>query len=223
MKRYKTYDVPHKGLRNALSQLSLLSGKTDYTNPSEVKRLYDLGTDVFKILNIHANDENAVTLAELEIRLPGASHHDMEDHDKLHLLQDKLEKLLLKIHQDCVLGKNTELEGEEFYLAVSEFQGIYLAHIAEEERITQLLLWEHFTDEELSAHRGKIMSQNPPETLLTWFKFVLPAQNQPERVALFGGFKKMAPEPFFKQGLDVVEKALTPNEFLLLKKALQIK
>jgi hypothetical protein len=37
MKRMKTYDVPHKGLRNALSQLSLMAGKTNYSNQQEVE------------------------------------------------------------------------------------------------------------------------------------------------------------------------------------------
>lgn len=220
MKRYKTYDVPHKGLRNALSQLSLLAGNSDYSNQAQVEHLYNLGMDVFKILNIHANDENAVTLAELEAHAPGSSKHDTEDHEKLHITQDKLEKLLVKIFTDSKAGIDVTDEGEEFYLAFSEFQGQYLAHTAEEERVTQFLLWKHFTDEELSAHRGKIMSINPPETLLIWFRFVLPSQCHSERVALFSGFKKMAPEPFFNQGLEVVERVLSSKEFNLLKVAI---
>ena len=64
----KTYDVPHKGLRNALSQASLLAGKTNFADVLEVEILYRLGADVFKILNIHAADEDEVTLAELEKR-----------------------------------------------------------------------------------------------------------------------------------------------------------
>ena len=81
MNRMKTYDVPHKGLRNALSQLSLLACKTDYASPQEVAPLYDLGAKVFKILNIHAADENEVTLAELESRYPSGAQHDTHDHE----------------------------------------------------------------------------------------------------------------------------------------------
>jgi hypothetical protein len=64
MKRAKTYDVPHKGLRNALSQLSLLAGKTNFSDVREVDVLFELGTNVFKMLSIHAADEDEVTLAE---------------------------------------------------------------------------------------------------------------------------------------------------------------
>ena len=58
-------------MRNALSQLQLLAGKTDYSNHQEVEQFYKLGDDVFEILTIHAADENEVTLAELELRYAG--------------------------------------------------------------------------------------------------------------------------------------------------------
>lgn len=220
MKRMKSYDVPHKGLRNALSQLQLLAGKTDYANQNEVEQLYKLGEDVFKILTIHATDENEITLTELEQRCPGCSQHDMEDHEQIHLIQDRLEKLLATIYNNSKEGQDVSEDGEEFYLALSEFHGTYLEHTAEEERVTQPMLWKYFTDEELASHRGKIMAKNPPQTLLIWFKFVIPSQSHKERVGLLTGFKKMAPEPFFNEGMQVIKKVLTEKEFDELGKAL---
>ena len=160
MSRMKSYDVPHKGLRNALSQLSLSAGKTNFSNPDEVEGLYKLGQDVFTLLNIHAADENAVTLAELEILCPGCSQHDYDDHETLHTLRSELEKLLSKIYRYSQLGKDVREDGAEFYLALSEFHGQYLEHTAEEERVTQPLLWKFFTDEELAEHRKKIMQKS---------------------------------------------------------------
>lgn len=117
MSRMKSYDVPHKGLRNALSQMSLLAGKTNYSNQQEVEQLYKLGEDVFKILTIHAIDENEVTLAELEERCPGCSQHDVEDHERIHLAQHKLEKLLSKIYNNSKAGTDTTEDGAEFYFS----------------------------------------------------------------------------------------------------------
>lgn len=216
----KPYDVPHKGLRNALSQLSLLAGRTNYSNQQEVKQLYGLGEDVFKILNIHAADENAVTLAALETRCPGCSQHDYDDHEQLHTAQVNLEKLLSKIYSNSQSGRDATEDGVEFYLALSEFHGAYLEHTAEEERVTQLMLWKFFTDEELAEHRGKIMAKNPPQTLLIWFRFVIPAQSHNERVGLLTGFRKMAPQAFFNEGMEVIKKVLTPQEFDDLSKSL---
>jgi len=220
MNRVKSYDVPHKGLRNALSQLQLLAGKTDYLNHQEIEQLCKLGDDVFRILTIHATDENEVTLAELELRCAGCSQHDFYDHEKIHFAQDKLEKLLSKIYNNSKEGQDVMADGEEFYLSFSEFHGTYLEHTAEEERVTQPILWQYFSDEELSSHRVKIMAKNPPRTLLIWFRFVIPAQTFKERVGLLTGFKKVAPADFFNEGLQAIKQVLTEKEFNELDKAL---
>jgi hypothetical protein len=220
MNRMKTYDVPHKGLRNGLSQLSVIAGKTDYSITHEVEQLYQFGLDVFSILTIHASDENEVTLAELETRCPGCSQHDVEDHEQIRQAQDNLEKQLAKIYTRSRSGEEVTQEGTEFYLALSEFHGKYLEHMAEEERVTQPLLWEHFTDDELASHRGRIMTKNPPKTLLTWFRFVIPAQSQTERTGLLAGFKKMAPVPFFNEAMEVIKQVLAIDEFDRLQSAL---
>jgi len=123
MSRLKVYDVPHKGLRNALSQMSLLAGKTNYANRREVEQLYRLGLDVFSILDIHAADENQVTLAELEKRCPGCSRHDVEVHEQLHLAQNKLETGLAKMYQDAQAGRDVSEEGAEFYPLLPNFKG----------------------------------------------------------------------------------------------------
>ena len=220
MKRMKSYDVPHKGLRNALSQLQLLAGKTDYSNKNQVEQLHQFGQDVFKILTIHATDENEVTLAELEQRCSGCSQHDIEDHEQIHLAQDKLEKLLATIFTKSVSGQDATEDGDEFYLMFSEFHGTYLEHTAEEERITQPMLWKFFTDEELGSHRGEIMQRNPPGTLLIWFRFVIPSQSHKERVGLLTGFKKMASAAFFNEGMQVIKDVLPGKEFEELNEAL---
>jgi len=217
MNRMKPYDVPHKGLRNALSQVQLLAGKTDYSKFKEVERLYNLGRDVFRLLSIHAQDENEVTLAELEKRCSGCSDHDREDHEKLEKEQGAVEMLLSTIYSNVKEGKEAGLEGAEFYLLFSEYHAQYLLHTAEEERVTQAELHKHFTDEELAEFRTKIMKRNPPETLLLWFKFVTPAQSAQERIGLLKGFKMMAPVDFFNMGMGVMEKVLSADEFSELK------
>lgn len=219
MNRMKPYDLPHKGLRNALSQLQLLAGKTDYTNLSEVDKLYGLGKDVFALLNIHAEDENDITLAELEKRCPGCSDHDREDHEKLEKEQAALENLLSSIYSNVKEGNKVDSEGAEFYLLFSEYHAQYLLHTAEEERVTQAALYKHFTDEELGEFRTRIMKKNPPETLLLWFRYVVPAQSPAERIGLLKGFKMMATPELFSKGMNVIEKELSSNEFSELKLA----
>ena len=223
MERYKPYDAPHKGLRNALSQVSLMAGRTDYTHPEQIARLRLLWTRVASILTIHAEDENKVTLAHLETRCPGCSQHDVDDHEVIHAVQRNLEDQLAAISAGAREGKDMTEAGAEFYLAFSEFHGKYLEHTAEEERVTQIFLWQHFTDEELARHRMEIMARNPPLTLLTWFEFVIPALTAAERIGLLAGFKRMAPANFFAEGMAVIQKVISAAEFDQLEGALSIR
>jgi hypothetical protein len=213
MYRMKTYEAPHKGLRNALSRLELLSGTTDFNNVAEVQRLYNLGRDVFDILDIHADDENAVTLAELQERCRGCSEHDKRDHEQLASEQRSLEDFLVEIYEGSQSGGNIAGLGSEFYLLLSSYHGKYLLHLAEEETVTQPLLWKHFTDEELKEHRVRIMQRNPPETLLVWLRFIIPAQTHMERVPFLAGFKNVVPESLFDKALDIIRPELSDLDF----------
>lgn len=217
MKRTNPYDVPHKALRNALSQLLLLAGKTDYSDSEETEALYALGHDVFALLTMHAKDENEVTLADLALRCPGCAAHDLEDHERIHGQQDKLEGLLHSIRSRVRSGADAVVEGAEFYLEITEFTGSYLGHMAEEERVTKAMLWQHFTDEELMGHRARIMAKNPPEALLQWFRFAFPALSHQERHQLLTEFRRTAPQAFFHQGMEVISAVLGTKDFDVLK------
>jgi hypothetical protein len=220
-KRMSSFDVPHKGIRNGLSQLSLLAGKTDYNDPKDVEALFKLGKEVFEILTTHANDENDVSLKALEERLKGASHHDVEEHIRIHVAQTRLEDMLQEIHETAGEGNDLVAKGQEFYNLLAKFHADYLNHMAEEEAETQVLLWQHFTDEELAGHRSEIMKKLKPETLLLWFRFIVPAQSHQERTGLLTGFKSMAPRDFFEKAMAVIKVALPAREWEKLNAALQ--
>lgn len=51
MERLKSIDPPHKGLRNALSKLALIAGKTNYASINNVEKLQLIAKDVFQEQN----------------------------------------------------------------------------------------------------------------------------------------------------------------------------
>lgn len=219
--RMKVYDAPHKGLRNGLSRLSLLAGKTDFSDPEAVERLVKLAGEVFLLLDTHARDENAVSLRRLEEKRQGAALHDLEEHARIHAAQSRLENILDEIRADSKQGKDAAAAGAEFYSLFSDFHAGYLEHMSEEERVTQRLLWDGFTDEELAGHRAEIMQSLPPETLLLWFEYIAPAQSHRERVGLFQGFKAHAPAPLFNRAREVLVQSLSAGEYGALMKELE--
>jgi hypothetical protein len=54
MLRFSLLDTPHKGLRNALSELSLMAGNTDYTSIDQIRMLQEKAASVFRFLEEHA-------------------------------------------------------------------------------------------------------------------------------------------------------------------------
>lgn len=220
MERMNPFDVPHKGLRHALSQLSLQAGKINYDDHNAVELLCQLGRDVFHLIAIHADDEDEVTLAELAKRCPGAAEHDHEEHERIHALQEKLVACMEQLHHLSGRNENIRSDAREFYLAFSEFHAVFLQHMAEEERVTLPLLLESFSDEELAAHRGTIMAKHPPEMLFSWFRFVIPAQSTGESAGLLAGFRRMVSADVFAKAMDEIKAHLPENDLLSLQRAL---
>lgn len=216
MARLRGYDIPHKALRNAISQVIVRAGNTDYSNAEETGLLAGHAAEIFNMLHKHAEDENNVVLAELNSRAPGAANDNMEDHERIEAIQSQLEKAIIDIHNEVKAGKDMHEEGHLFYRQLSDFYADYLGHMAEEESTIQQLLWDHFTDEELIGHRIKIMGNMRPEQFLVWIKYILPALNQRERIGLLSGFKASAPAPFYSQALETARPAMDEKEWLKL-------
>jgi len=213
MGRFKITEAPHKGLRNGLSQLSLLAGNTDYTDKEKVKELYSLGKDIFLLLNEHANDENTVVLAELEKKVPGSSKHDMNDHEEIEILQTKLEHDLDNVYNKTMAGEDTNVLGADFYFNLANFHSRYLLHMAEEETLTAKLLWDNFTDEEIMEMRNTIISRFKPELMVKWQRFILPALSRGQRAQIIGGVKATAPEHVYKLFMDICKLYLAADDY----------
>lgn len=219
MQRVKLFEAAHKGLRNALSQFSFMLGKADFSDKNEVNKLHALGKDLFMMLSSHANDENTIILAELETKVPGSSKHDMDDHEWLEKEQDAIEKMLDEVKEISANGEDPSGIGAELYLKFEKFHGDYLIHTHEEETVTQHLLWDNFTDPEIHAMRGKIISRFTPETFEKWQSCILPSITHKDRFMMFSGIKANAPEQFTKL-MAMAEKYLPENEFTKLKTSL---
>ena len=220
MQRVKLFEAAHKGLRNALSQFSFSLGKCDFNNTNDVNRIHSLGKDLCLLLNIHANDENTIILAELERKVPGSSKHDMDDHERLERDQDAIEKLLDEIKELNAKGEDALGMGAELYIKFSKFHGEYLLHTVDEETDTQRLLWENFTDPELHAIRGRIISKFTPEVFEKWQSYIMPSITQSDIVMMMGGMRTAAPEQFTKL-MAMAEKYLSADEFAAIKEKLK--
>ena len=215
--RLKTFDIPHKGLRNLLAQVTHLAGTTDFTDKAQVVRLHQLGRDLFFLLTEHAQDENNILLAALNQRQPGAGEHNEAEHEIIEKQQAELEEMLETLVARANNGEEVDHLAERFYFDMNRFQSGYLLHMLEEEEETQRLLWKHFTDAELIEMRKQIIGRMAPATRLQWFRFAAPYMSHAARLQWLKPVKAAVPPPFFGQIMETLEMVLPGADFKRLQ------
>lgn len=213
--RMNLYGFPHKGLRNAISQLSQSAGNTDCSDQASLNALKALAEEVITLLGLHAHSEETVVLPALESKVPGSTAENLAEHAQLEKDIDVMQQTLNTITTD-----STPDMISNFYTLVTNFQSKYLAHMAMEESKMNILIWDNFTDADLMGQHGQIMSSLTPEQVMMWFKYIVPALNPFERTIIMGGFKANAPKPFFDSVLDMLSSLMQKNEHQQLSIAL---
>lgn len=209
--RMNLYGFAHKGLRNALSQLSLLAGSTDFTDKESLENLKSCNREVVTLLDLHSKAEDNIILAALEARSPGSTVENIEEHEQLEKEVEAFDQLLKNI---------SPASGPAYYTAVNSFQSKYIVHMAMEENDINPIIWKNFTDDELLNQQGQVMASFTPEQTMMWLRYIVPAQNPLERTILIGGLRANAPSVFFEKAMAMLQTMLTEKEYLQLESAL---
>lgn len=205
--RVNLYGFPHKGLRNALSQLSFTAGNTDYSDEQSLNQLKSLTKEVLLLLDLHAHSEEEIVLPALETRVVGSTHENIEEHEQLEKEINLLEQQINSIQVD-----SPPFLGIAFYETVSNFHSKYIAHMFMEESEINPLIWANFSDEELLGFHGQVMASLTPYQIKTWFKFIVPALNSFERSIIMGGFKENAPVDFYNEVFNDLKQYMTTQD-----------
>ncbi|MEY4866211.1 MAG: hypothetical protein RLY64_465 [Bacteroidota bacterium] len=215
MERFKSLDPPHKGLRHALGQLTLLTGKTKFSDHQQVEKLKKLAEEVFFLLKDHTKTENEFILKPLEEKNALAAEPYFEDHTDIEEWENHLFESIKNLD-----GTQTDDQGHLIYLNLCDFQSAYLDHIDEEDVELEEKLQKHFSDEELIQHQIKIMQQMEFSTLLLWFKYIVPARRTEENAQVLRNFKSNAPDEAFHAVIQTIQGELSHEEFEAIIKAI---
>lgn len=209
MSRPPVFAAPHKALRACFCTTLTRASSTDHTQAEQVLQLLAQCRELFNLLHVHVTEENNVTLTRLDERAPGSGEHDRNDHEELELTQATLEGQLADLEQEGATAERLE----RLYDGLGKLFGMHLEHMHGEETVTQNMLWDHFTDEELNAMRVTIMKQMSFDQMLTWFKYMFPAMRPQERVGMLTGFLASAPPPLAEKATEVIHSVLGDAEW----------
>jgi hypothetical protein len=204
--RYNFYHNIHKALRLGHCRLLAAIGSHDFTNADETAKLIADVRDFLVLAGSHLAGENREIHAALEARAPGASAHAAEDHEHHERSFVELEELLRAIETAPVSRR--EQAGHALYRRYALFAAADIVHMNEEE--TELLhaLHNAFTDEELHAIEGRIVSAIPPAKMVAGLKLMMPAINQGERIGMLAKMRHVMPSQVFDA---VIAQAVKPS------------
>lgn len=185
--RRKVYDLPHRGIRNAFSIWLLETGKTNPYDPNEIRNIISISEEVFRILKVHAEDEESVSLRQLALIDPSFAAEDKEEHEKLEAKIEELRKIAAVISGLLEQPEAVSFKLSEFYENLISFQLSYSNHMKHEEKITQKKIWESFSDSELEEQQKQIIGSLSAFDLRLWIKYIAPTLPPRERI----GFESM--------------------------------
>lgn len=187
-----------------LGSWSLAAGRTDYTDPDDVRSFQELSARVATLLADHARNEDEHVLPLLERAAPGASADAHREHEDL---EAELAPILAAIEAlDCAHADQHDL-----YLAITQFQAHYLLHLVEEERVIEPALWKHYTDEELLADEAEVVQDIPFDLLLQWFAVCVPARTIAENRQVLAGVRSAVPAEAFEQIVEALRPVSSPE------------
>jgi hypothetical protein len=208
--RYNFYYVIHKALRFGHCRMLAAIGSNDFTNEPATRVLLDELRGLIVLGRSHLEGENREIHAALEARLPGASAHAADDHGHHEQSFAELESLIRAV--EVALPERRPLAGRALYRRYALFAADDMEHMHEEETDLLMALHRAFTDEELHAIEGRIVSAIPPAKMMAYGRLMMPALSHPERVALLTKMQGGMPAAAFQALLAESVKPSLPAE-----------
>lgn len=211
------YIEVHKGIRSMLHDMTVRSGRVDWTDTASLASFSTTLQGGFALLSSHAETEERFIDPLLEKHAPeiaavlGAAHEEQEV---------QLHELLVAVNSIDPASADARVRGQQLVVALSRVIGEMLTHMADEEEIAMPALWEKLDDAAILQVHQQIVASIPPEKMERFLRWMLPAINSAERVQMLGGMRATAPQPVFAFVRGLAASVLTPEEDAALERGL---
>jgi hypothetical protein len=218
--RLDLYTGIHKALRACMADALLALGRMD---PDDDLELADATERVMQLLDFcagHVHHENEFVHTAIEARAPGAAAALARDHEE-H--EREIARLAAAVG---ALRGAPRAERATLAAALYAELGLFVAgnfrHMRREEVEHNAVLWACYTDAELAQIQDALIGSIPPQELLETMRWLVPALNHAERVALLAKVQAKAPPPAFRAMLGVAAPHLRATEWDKLTDALGV-
>lgn len=198
--RAQPYRLIHKALRVLLAEALQQAGACDVRDAAERAAMVDTVERALSVCCDHLAHENRFFHEPVRQRAPRAVLAFENDHVE-HLQAIGALRLQLQRVRDA--GVDGDALAYALYLQFGQFVGENLQHMAEEETVLTLALWQHFTDAEIHALQDALRATLSPQESAFYLQWMARGLNLAELEALLLGARAgMPPEVF--QGLGAM-------------------
>ncbi|WP_181369505.1 hemerythrin domain-containing protein [Flavobacterium album] len=205
--RYNVFNNIHKGLRGMLFHLQITIQQTDFTHPEAGAVIAEM-EKALRYFDEHADHEDRFILANIAALEPSIVQELENDHVIDHNLSEALRGSITQ-WKNAVTDNEKEMAGKQLFFAMNEFIAFNLYHMNKEENQLLLLLWKHFTDEEIHSMEQQIIAAIDPEVLMAESRWMMRSLSVPEISGWLEGIRMGAPEAVYQMYLGMAREELS--------------
>ncbi len=215
MKRVNLYLGIHKALRAVLFDAAAWTARTDFTDEVETAQATSALRRVLRMVVDHGEHEERWIHAHLRERAPETVLVIEGEHVRMDSSMNLLAELCAELEESS--GDARALLGEQLHAELNCFVGDYLLHMHREETEGNAALWAHFSDAELLALQGELLTQIPPMRFAEWMQIMLPSMNAKDRATFVEELRGGAPSPIFRGFTRLAEQVLSDDQWAALQ------
>lgn len=177
--RFDLYGPVHKGLRAFLADTVQRFGCVDVEDADQLQETCAQALDLLELLRSHVDHEDEHIRPLLERCRPGASEQATTEHvEHRHLLES------LATEVRGLLAAPSYPAADALYQGLADLMAENLEHMRLEDLGYQAVLWQHYSDAELMALDGRIVSGLSPKEMMLFLRWMIPAISPPQRLRL---------------------------------------
>lgn len=204
------YREVHKGLRRALFGLCEAAGALDATDATERATFVARFAELDQLLTLHHGHEDGEFFGNLIAKVAPQ-------------FVPQLEAAHVKAVDDLAALRRTVItvgdgggSADDLYNQIAAFLVSYLGHMAEEEHLVMPALSAGASFDELLDVQIALRTAMPPNDMVLFMRWMLPAMNTDERTNMLGGMKAGAPPEIFSMFWSTATDALTPAQLAIV-------
>lgn len=201
------YAAVHKGLRAFGCEVLVALGRTDPDDERAWRQAHASVVELLDLFAIHLHDEEQFMHPALEARRAGSARARSEDHRHHVAAIQSLRVQLAAVDEAVGLARARAVE--TLYMGLTLFVADNLVHMYAEQTQELSVLWECYSDQELTQIEQALVASIPPGAMAVFLRWMLRAARPRDRANMLAELEASAPievvalaRGFAKEGID---------------------